>query len=607
MMMRFLIVVYLSLHFSPPGSTFVGGFLADTAASSALISSSVVVGRYHHSSALEGDSDTCRCSPSPPEDDIGPRELLSQAYTTLTSTHLRDLLRTNGAKLTGNKRQLVDRLGEILIRGVVVPETYNIRSTDLPDGGGKRRTLLDSYGRLTLGELKYLLRQRGESVSGNKRELVHRLMNSGRKSVDASQSPSHNSDSRPKSLVDTNTEGWSVLEPTISFVRGTIAATGASKMPPRSMKYDIELPLLHGLLFVNKPSGYSTLPTKQQLDNPTCPVYPCLSDSVKEWLRTDPKGRQRMEEALEYEERWWEYVLRTTSKDSKQRRLLKLKKEEQAAKISTFEPRPVHRLDIDTSGIVCIALTPYALRAANMMFEKKSRQEVGNVDALESTGEIGLVHKSYLALVEGTFDREEVSTAGIIEHAIGKVWIEDHNEWACDISNDGSTAFIRPGDSPVFSFVPGTLRGAVTSYRTLDSISDEDAMDATRVELTPHTGRGHQLRLHMASIGHPIVGDLVRVGPLRIQSQLRMYVYFSGAIYFGCILKFSYLLYQHSIFRCMERLYDLQKRHIQADADYVFMPQSFLLMHGAFLQMDHLKSSKSADSLSSQSLRFDYL
>ncbi|KAL3762508.1 hypothetical protein ACHAW5_008434 [Stephanodiscus triporus] len=504
---RLLIVVYILLRLSPPGFTFVDGFLAATTASSASIAASVV-GGDHSSAPSEGDSAACR-PPAPPGDDIGPRELLSRAYATLTAPQLRDLLRRNGSKLAGNKRQLADRLGEILIRGGAVPEKTYARSTDLPDGGKRRSAPLDSYGRLTLKELKDLLRRRGENVSGNKRELVHRLMNSGRKSVYASQSPSLNSDSRSKSLLDTNTEGWSVLVPTISFVRGTIAATGASKMPPRSEEYDIELPLIHGLLFVNKPSGYSTLPTKQQLENPTSPVYPCLSDSVKEWLRTDPKGRQRMEEALEYEERWWEYLLLTTSKDSKQRRLLKLKKEEQAAKNSTFEPRPVHRLDIDTSGIVCIALTPYALRAANMMFEKKSRQEVGNVDAPDSTAEIGLVHKSYLALVEGTFGREEVSTAGIIDHAIGKVWIEDHNEWACDISNDGSTAFIRPGDSSVFLFVPGTLRGAVTSYRTLDSISDEDATVATRVELTPHTGRGHQLRLHMASIGHPIVGDLM--------------------------------------------------------------------------------------------------
>jgi 23S rRNA-/tRNA-specific pseudouridylate synthase len=232
-------------------------------------------------------------------------------------------------------------------------------------------------------------------------------------------------------------------------------------------------------------------------------------------LRDDPNGRRRSREAFEYEDKWWDCMIRNTSNDPRQRRILRRIKEDRLAKNASFEPRPVHRLDIDTSGIVCIALTPYALRAANMMFERKSRRGIGDFGD-DDADDIGLVRKNYVALVEGTFDDEgAVSSTGIIDRAIGKVWIDDHHEWACDISIDGAaTAFIRPGDdSSVLSFVDGTLREAVTSYRALAPTSDDIAtVDATRVELTPHTGRGHQLRLHMASIGHPIVGDPVRLG-----------------------------------------------------------------------------------------------
>jgi 23S rRNA-/tRNA-specific pseudouridylate synthase len=507
----------------------------------------------------------------------------SSSTATSSAQRLRDhLLRrrndgASGVTTAGNeneRRLSADRLGGILAarRGkvvsgrddVAIPETTPVvQSTDIPEDDPKRDAPLlleDShYDRMTLGELRDLLRHRELKVSGSKRELVHRLMHSttGTTSsvVDPSQrqspssSQSNNGDSRssttspPPADADAG-EVWSVLEPSVSFVRGitnTAAAIDASEQtaPPPARggtEYNVELPSLRGLLFVHKPSGYSTLPTKPRRrpeeDDPggarPGPVVarPCLSDSVVGWLRTNPDGKRRWEEAREVEERWWDHMLRTMSEDPKRRRTMKRTRGERMAKMhTTFVPRPVHRLDVDTSGIVCIALTPYALRAANMMFEKKSRRGAGAAGAgvvgeLDDYSEIGIVRKSYVALVEGTLGRAGgggVSTTtadGVIERAIGKVWTGgDHNEWACDISNDGSTAFIRPGgeDSSKLSFVPGTLRGAVTSYRTLDSTTSREGA-TTRVELAPHTGRGHQLRLHMASIGHPIVGDTVRSG-----------------------------------------------------------------------------------------------
>lgn len=425
--------------------------------------------------------------PKPPADKIDETHLLQQAYEILTVNHLRSLLRDIGAKVSGNKRDLVDRLGQILV--VDVSTNANISKSQKSD----------SYDHLRIKDLKGLLRERGAKVSGNKRELVERLLQ-----YDQTQSQ-RDDELQSNLLVESESVEWSLLNPSITLIESSRESLKASVENDGS----IELPCLSGLIFVNKPSAWSTLPTKQQLDNPSCPNYPCLSDSVKNWLRTHPGGKRRMQNAQEEQEKWWDLKLRSMSRNPKLQKKWAKRRDKQ--KGSTFDPRPVHRLDIDTSGIVCIALTPYALRAANMMFEQKSLGSFEyadpNIDQHKSNDEIG-VQKRYSALVEGALHNRPPNT---ICNAIGKVFIDDHNEWACDIANDGSVAFIRPGDSTTYDFVPGSLREAVTSYQVVDWLTakqtEKDAVNSTRVELTPHTGRGHQLRLHLASIGHPIVGD----------------------------------------------------------------------------------------------------
>ena len=400
----------------------------------------------------------------------------------------------------------MDRLGEIAgwDSSSLSSTNNNCTATNKELANGGKRKLLDTYNQMTLKELKNILRQYGTTVSGNKRELVHRLMN-------LQTTLSQHNNSQYETLEEN--EQWTILDPIISFVQGDYysnAKSDASESQINMREDEIELPFLSGLMFVNKPAGYSTLPTKQQLDNPLQPPqYQCLSDCVKSWLYNHPQGQERLKKALKDEERWWDFILQSLMNDPIRRKKLKKRKTKLRTKLeTTFEPRPVHRLDIDTSGIVCIALTPTALRAANMLFERKSRVDIDNLD---SCGESKAVQKRYVALVNGEMGNERgVHASGVVKHAIGKVWVDDHNEWACDTSDDGTIAFIRQGQEDA-SFVPDTLREAVTSYQAVNWTStisnNNDKMDITRVELTPHTGRGHQLRLHMASIGHPILGD----------------------------------------------------------------------------------------------------
>ena len=448
--------------------------------------SSIYTSHHHHAQQLNFHRSWPHSSSSaaatPPEGIIDTSTLLHRVYTTLTIKEVKDILRQQNVKLSGNKSELIDRLGEILDH-----------------------------------------RQYGRSTRSNNEVFDDNIINTSAANVNATLQ-SNNSNTTESS----DNRQWQILQPSIRHCH-TVTSDETSEIILGNE--NTELPFLSGLLFVNKPSGMSTLPTKQQLDNPTlCPQFPCLSDSVNEWLQTDPKGKERLEKAQLDEEQWWDnIVLRTTPQNSKERRHLMKRirqREKQVDKLSTFMPRPAHRLDIDTSGIVCIALTPNALRVANMLFEQKSRSSSSSNSEKMEEEEGSMITKRYFALVEGYIDKD--ASTGVISHAIGKVWVDDHNEWACDVTGDGN-AFIRHNDNSAETnkFQEGSLREAVTSYKAVDwstvqTRNGDENKNVTRVELFPHTGRGHQLRLHMAALQHPIVGDDMHGDNLTVDKQARL-------------------------------------------------------------------------------------
>jgi len=133
------------------------------------------------------------------------------------------------------------------------------------------------------------------------------------------------------------------------------------------------------------------------------------------------------------------------------------------AKSSGSRPRLIHRLDRDTSGVLLTGKSqPAAAFLGKAMMGRR-------------------VRKTYLAIVApGSLSPRE----GTIEAHLLR---EDH----------GRDSFVRVADPEH----PGA-QSAVTRYRTLIAT---DA--AALVELSPRTGRMHQLRVHLASIGHPIAGD----------------------------------------------------------------------------------------------------
>ena len=123
-------------------------------------------------------------------------------------------------------------------------------------------------------------------------------------------------------------------------------------------------------------------------------------------------------------------------------------------------PRLVHRLDKDTSGVLLIARTPGSAAFFSKRFSGRSAK------------------KTYWALVVGVPEQYE----GMIEAALAKQPGSGGEKMHVDIENG---------------------QPARTKYRVIDRAGNRAAW----VELQPLTGRTHQLRVHMAAIGHPIVGD----------------------------------------------------------------------------------------------------
>jgi tRNA pseudouridine32 synthase/23S rRNA pseudouridine746 synthase len=118
----------------------------------------------------------------------------------------------------------------------------------------------------------------------------------------------------------------------------------------------------------------------------------------------------------------------------------------------------VHRLDRDTSGLIVFARDPESQRHLSRQFHDR------------------LVEKTYFAVVRGCVERD----AGQIDLPMRKDF-EHPPRHRVDLAHG---------------------RSAFTRWRVCRRQSDR-----TRVELTPLTGRSHQLRLHMQQLGHPILGD----------------------------------------------------------------------------------------------------
>lgn len=118
----------------------------------------------------------------------------------------------------------------------------------------------------------------------------------------------------------------------------------------------------------------------------------------------------------------------------------------------------VHRLDMDTSGLMVFAMNRNAQRHLGLQFERRK------------------IAKTYIAIVGG----EVVANAGVIDLPLIADW----------------------PNRPLQKICHETGKPAETAWQVLARGNGK-----TRLRLRPRTGRSHQLRVHMQALGHPILGD----------------------------------------------------------------------------------------------------
>lgn len=125
----------------------------------------------------------------------------------------------------------------------------------------------------------------------------------------------------------------------------------------------------------------------------------------------------------------------------------------------------VHRIDRDTSGVLLVAKTQESFLNLKSQFQART------------------IKKSYRTITQGTFKEWD----GTINKPIGRSK-SDFRRWSAEYG------------------ARGELRDAVTEYHVLGEAEIKNTK-LSYLEVNPHTGRTHQIRVHLKAVGHPILCD----------------------------------------------------------------------------------------------------
>lgn len=242
--------------------------------------------------------------------------------------------------------------------------------------------------------------------------------------------------------------------------------------PPASVK-QLELEILfedRDIVCVQKPAGVVV--------NDATTVK---GDTVQSWMR-----RRFRAENLALEDDWRSLVPSDFS-------------DEFGTPAEIFEKRVgmVHRLDKDTSGVLILAKNPGSLVSLLAQFRLRH------------------VSKKYLCLVHGVVKEKE----GVLDFPLGRARSDRKKFAVVPDGRSASTSFVveerfQGLDKPQLQAeIRAVAQDPVSFFKQADRIYQGFSL----VQCLPHTGRTHQIRVHLAHIQHPLVGDTTYVGRKRAQ------------------------------------------------------------------------------------------
>lgn len=237
------------------------------------------------------------------------------------------------------------------------------------------------------------------------------------------------------------------------------------------------------IIVVNKPSGVLSVPGPRRHECVASLAYRFFGKS-----HTDSSHQSKIHDS---------YLKALTDEDDKQ-----------------IDTMVVHRLDRDTSGVLLFARNDAALKQLHDDFKDKSRLRVT---------------KKYIALVCGHWHGDKAHNNGIATHEgeIDLPLMRDptHPPFMCIATATSKSKkdelwqqSLQGGieqskhNRGYIRMMSKDAKPSLTTYRILSYeylTGEQQQLPVTRIELVPITGRTHQLRVHCAAVGYPIVGDSI--------------------------------------------------------------------------------------------------